>query len=129
MFNRSASSVNADAGREKLNIRAEGQTLSEEPKLAQTDFYGHVPMSLRGRFHNERARLGPDFTEADRLWRIRWLKDQELHPNEPYDIPEARKQFNIFRRIVRFPLNWFEDMLAQRVVRIIFCLFFIILEI
>ena len=108
--------MSASEGFEKIHAKAETQNISEAPKhILSSETYGSKVMNLRGRFENERSRLGPDFTESDRQWRIKWLQSQALHPNEPYDVPQLRK-VNIFRRILRFPLEPFEDFLKKFVV-------------
>lgn len=95
----------------KLLARAETQTFSEAPKYT-ADVCGGVPQAiLAGRFENERARLGPDFTEADRQWRIKFLESQNLHPSEPFEVP--RRKLNPFRRFYRYPLNFLEDYLTK----------------
>ena len=89
---------------DKINVQAEAQKILESPRFASSETSGTTQMSIEGRFSNERARLGPDFTEADRQWRIKWFKDQQLHPKEPYDVPgKERANINFIRRISRMP--------------------------
>lgn len=104
----------------KLLARAEAQKFSEAPKYTQSPSSGVLHTSIAGRFDNERARLGPDFTEADRQWRIKWLKSQELHPSEPFHFPQLEQtNLNIFRRIYRYPLNFFEKFLEGFMVKLL----------
>lgn len=98
----------------KLLARAETQTFSEAPKYTADVCTGVPQAVLAGRFENERARLGPDFTEADRQWRIKYLASQNLHPSEPFEVP--RRKLNPFRRFYRYPLNLFEDYLTKYMV-------------
>lgn len=73
---------------------------------------GVKPMSIAGRYINERERL-LGMTDAERAFRAQWLKDQELSPNEPRKVPEMYKDtHNIFRRFYRWPLNQFEKALT-----------------
>jgi len=93
----------------RIKARASATKTSEYPNWPSSQSAGTLPMSIAGRFKNERERLGPDFTEADRQWRIKWYKDQNLHPNEPYYVPELeRALFNPLRRLYRAPLNYVE---------------------
>ncbi|KAI7691310.1 hypothetical protein SSS_06607 [Sarcoptes scabiei] len=75
----------------KILTTAKIQVPSESPKYAGSETSGTFHTSIVGRFENERARLGPNFTEKDRQWRIKFLKAQDLHPSEPFDVPELRK--------------------------------------
>lgn len=64
-------------------------------------------MSLTGRFANERERLGPEFTDAERKWRIRWYKSQHLHSDEPIRVPELYTELrNPIRRFYKIPLDY-----------------------
>ncbi|KAI7691311.1 hypothetical protein SSS_06607 [Sarcoptes scabiei] len=74
----------------KILTTAKIQVPSESPKYAGSETSGTFHTSIVGRFENERARLGPNFTEKDRQWRIKFLKAQDLHPSEPFDVPELR---------------------------------------
>lgn len=75
-------------------------------------------MEIKGRFANERERLGPDFDETQRQWRIKWIKDQHLHPNEPFEVKQLYIEYhNPIRRFYRKPLDLFESWLRQRTVR------------
>ena len=75
-------------------------------------------MSLPGRFANERERLGPEFTDAERKWRIKWYKEQNLHPSEPIIVPELYCELrNPLRRFYQIPLNYLEHkLLSPRIV-------------
>lgn len=98
----------------KLLARAETQTFSEAPKYAADEYSGAMPVNLAGRFENERARLGPEFTEADRQWRIKWIQDQALHHSEPYSVPAMEaSNLNPIRRFYRWPLNFLENALTS----------------
>lgn len=102
--------------------RAAAAKTPEYPPLHQT--YpssmtgGVLPMVLVGRFSHERERLGPDFTDAERQWRIKWYKDQHLHPKEPFTVPLLEKEMrNPLRRFYKIPLNYLEhQILAPRFV-------------
>ncbi|KAK7866421.1 hypothetical protein R5R35_008948 [Gryllus longicercus] len=66
---------------------------------------GVKPIPIEGRLARERERL-MGMTEAERQWRMKWLKDQELAPNEPRVVPEIRKELmNPIRRLYRLPLD------------------------
>lgn len=98
----------------RILARAETQSFKEAPKYTADVSSGNLQMSLSGRFHNERARLGPDFTEADRQWRIKYLQAQRLTPGEPFYVPQAlTSHLNPIRRFYRFPLDIFENYLAK----------------
>ncbi|UXI17758.1 fushi tarazu-like protein [Sarcoptes scabiei] len=102
----------------KILTTAKIQVPSESPKYAGSETSGTFHTSIVGRFENERARLGPNFTEKDRQWRIKFLKAQDLHPSEPFDVPELRKvHYNPIRRFYRYPLNLFEDFLTPKLGR------------
>ncbi|KAF7495558.1 hypothetical protein SSS_06607 [Sarcoptes scabiei] len=102
----------------KILTTAKIQVPSESPKYAGSETSGTFHTSIVGRFENERARLGPNFTEKDRQWRIKFLKAQDLHPSEPFDVPELRKvHYNPIRRFYRYPLNLLEDFLTPKLVR------------
>jgi len=93
----------------RILARASTVKTPEYPNYPSSYTSGSIPMTITGRFANERERLGPDFTEADRQWRIKWIKDQALHPHEPYTVPAMEKElFNPFRRIYKAPLDYVE---------------------
>lgn len=84
---------------------------AKAPEYPPTHTGGNIPVYLAGRFAQERERLGPDFTETERQWRIKWHKDQYLHHNEP--VKEAIEKLNNdlrnpIRRLYRIPLDWVE---------------------
>lgn len=101
----------------KILSKAKTQTFSEAPKYVASENGGVMMMNLAGRFDKERQRLGPDFTEADRQYRIRFLADQNLHPAEPFEVPEYYKvRYNPIRRFYRFPLDKVEVKLRSYLV-------------
>lgn len=75
-------------------------------------------MSIVGRFANERERLGPEFTDAERKWRIKWFRDQHLHHSEPLQVPKLYHALrNPLRRWYQRPLNHLEQkVLRPRIV-------------
>ncbi|KAI1289360.1 hypothetical protein HDE_08870 [Halotydeus destructor] len=98
----------------RLVARAATAKTPVYPNWASSETGGVMPMTIVGRFENERARLGPDFTEADRQWRIKWIKDQALHPSEPRAVPEAKKiMFNPLRRFYMAPLDHLEENILK----------------
>ncbi|XP_076253230.1 NADH dehydrogenase (ubiquinone) B17 subunit [Rhynchophorus ferrugineus] len=79
-------------------------------KASQTG--GVKPMSIAGRMISERERL-LGMTDAERAWRMQWLKDQRLSPNEPRNVPEMRTAlYNPFRRAFRWPMDQVEKALT-----------------
>lgn len=101
---------------QNILARAETQTFHEAPKYLASETGGVVPTSLVEKFSNERLRLGPEFTEYDRQWRIKWHQDQLLRDSEPFNVP-ALKYFNPIRRFYRAPLNVVENQLCKVMVR------------
>lgn len=93
----------------------------EYPRWPASHSSGVIPFQIEGRFASERERLGPDFAEIDRQWRIKWIQDQHLHPSEPRYVPEwEREFFNPIRRMYRAPLTWVETkILAPRMVSLL----------
>lgn len=78
-------------------------------KASQTG--GVKPMSIAGRYISERERLF-GMTDAERKFRLQWLKDQELSPAEPRKVPELYKfYYNPIRRFYRYPLDQFQKYL------------------
>lgn len=73
------------------------------------------PMSIEGPYSNERARLDGTFTDADRQWRKRFLKDQELTHHEPRKVPDVNR-YNPIRRAYRFPLDFIFSKLEPTLV-------------
>lgn len=59
----------------------------------------------------ERQRLSTPMTEEDRFLRKQWLKDQNLSPNEPRYVPDAKPMFRA-RRLLRLPWDTVERGLA-----------------
>jgi len=90
----------------------------EFPTWPSSETGGVMPMSIESRFAKERERLGPDFNEKWRRWRAQYLKDQELHPKEPFKVPELYKELNNpIRRFYKAPWNYFEEkLLAPKIV-------------
>ena len=95
---------------------AEEQTVAgmsgEGPKVynpkPSDQFFGKGSRSAEGLFGDVRQRVAPGlFRDADREWRAKWLKAQELTPREKafhffylWDNPEFRKaRLNPLRRI------------------------------
>jgi len=67
---------------------------------------GVKPFPIEGRMFNERERL-LGMTKEERAWRMQWLKDQELSPEEPRFVPELYKElYNPIRRFYRKPLDY-----------------------
>ncbi|KAL1466986.1 hypothetical protein MTO96_005858 [Rhipicephalus appendiculatus] len=80
--------------------------MADPSKLPHSETGGVRPMSIEGRFANERTRLTGEFTDADRAWRKKWLEDQHLSPNEPRKVPELERALkNPFRRFYRAPMD------------------------
>lgn len=73
--------------------------------------YGDRPMSIGRRMVSERERM-LGMTDEERAWRKKWLKAQELAPEEPI-IPKGyyEQMYNPLRRFYMIPLNKFENML------------------
>lgn len=98
----------------RILARAAAAKTPEYPLYPSSETGGVLPLSITGRFANERERLGPDFTEADRMWRVKWHKDQQLHQNEPYHVPQlARSLKNPFRRFYTAPLDYVQNHILQ----------------
>lgn len=101
----------------KLLAKAKVQVPSESPKFPSSISAGAAQISIEGRYRIDRARLGPNFTEADRQWRIKYIKSQDLHPNEPFEVPELeRVHYNPIRRFYRVPMNLFENAISKIIV-------------
>ncbi|KAJ8966958.1 hypothetical protein NQ314_003180 [Rhamnusium bicolor] len=85
--------------------------MSGENMVKASHTGGVKPMSITGRYVSERERvLG--MTDAERAFRLQWLKDQELSPNEPRKLPEMYKAtYNPLRRFYRWPLNQLEKVI------------------
>ncbi|XP_006616146.1 uncharacterized protein LOC102675769 [Apis dorsata] len=69
-------------------------------------------MSIGGRVTSERERL-IGMLEEEREWRARFLKSQNLAPDEPLMTKEYYKElYNPFRRLYKLPFNKFEALLS-----------------
>ncbi|XP_023226681.1 uncharacterized protein LOC111627355 [Centruroides sculpturatus] len=78
-----------------------------------SDTGGVKPMSIEGYFNTERRRLVENYTDEEREWRKKWLKDQELSANEPRRVHELELELrNPIRRFYRKP--W--DMIYEKLV-------------
>uniref|UniRef100_A0A0N5AFD7 NADH dehydrogenase [ubiquinone] 1 beta subcomplex subunit 6 n=1 Tax=Syphacia muris TaxID=451379 RepID=A0A0N5AFD7_9BILA len=64
----------------------------------------HDAMSLELHMGDERVRAS-GLTPAEKEWRIKWVKDQRLHPDEPIHVDAVYRQLNPIRRIYRWPLD------------------------
>lgn len=104
----------------RILARAAAAKTPEYPLFPASDTTGTLPLSITGRFAKERERLGPEFTEADRMWRVKWHQDQVLHSNEPYYVPELTRSLrNPFRRFYSAPMDYVQNhILTPRIVRI-----------
>ena len=103
----------SEADLNRILARAAAAKTSEYPKeiYPQSSTGGVIGTSIKGRFQFERERLGPDFTENERQWRIKWYRDQHLHPNEPVKAAQEamqRELLNPLRRLYRIPFDWIE---------------------
>ncbi|XP_046647070.1 uncharacterized protein LOC124337079 [Daphnia pulicaria] len=73
------------------------------------------PMTIRGPYENERARLDGTMTDLDREWRKKWLKAQELGHHEPRtQFSASQMEMNPIRRAYRFPLDFVFSKLQSR---------------
>ncbi|PIO63917.1 hypothetical protein TELCIR_14471 [Teladorsagia circumcincta] len=59
-------------------------------------------MSLELHMADERVRAA-GLSPAEREWRMKWLKDQHLHPDEPIVVDAVHRQLNPLRVIYRWP--------------------------
>lgn len=73
------------------------------------------PFSIEHMPHERQRLAGAGMTDADRALRRQWLKDQELSPNEPREIPELKPK-NIVKRIYGKPWDIFFGALRPVVV-------------
>uniref|UniRef100_A0A915BWB1 NADH dehydrogenase [ubiquinone] 1 beta subcomplex subunit 6 n=1 Tax=Parascaris univalens TaxID=6257 RepID=A0A915BWB1_PARUN len=62
------------------------------------------PMSLELHMADERVRAA-GLSPAEREWRIKWLKDQHLHPDEPIHVDAVHRQLNPIRVLYRMPFD------------------------
>lgn len=78
---------------------------------------GERPMSIERRMARERERM-LGMTDEERAWRKKWLKAQELAPEEPV-MPKNyyKEMYNPLRRFYMWPMNKFQNMLEPIVVR------------
>ncbi|XP_045159548.2 uncharacterized protein LOC123524966 [Mercenaria mercenaria] len=60
----------------------------------------------------ERQRINSPMSEEDRFLRKQWLRDQNLSPNEPRNVPEAKPMFRA-RRLIRIPWDMAEVVMAK----------------
>jgi len=98
----------------KLYAKASTQKFVDNPRYAFHPTAGVIPMSITGRFANERERLGPDFDDTQRDWRTKWIRDQHIHPNEPFDVKQLYYEYhNPIRRFYRKPLDLLEAQLVS----------------
>lgn len=72
---------------------------------------GDRPMSIVRRMGRERERM-LGMTDEERAWRKKWLKAQELAPEEPVMPKEYYKEmYNPIRRFYMAPMNKFQNTL------------------
>lgn len=77
-----------------------------------SDTGGVKSFPIETRLGDVRERL-LGMTDEERAYRKQWLKDQELSPNEPREVPELYKaRYNIIRRAYRYPLNQLQKVIA-----------------
>ncbi|CAD1468146.1 unnamed protein product, partial [Heterotrigona itama] len=80
--------------------------------MASSHSGGVKPMNIGWRVVNERERL-IGMLDEERAWRAKYLKSQQLSPDEPLMSKEYYKQYyNPFRRFYRIPLNAVERLLT-----------------
>ncbi|VDO60237.1 unnamed protein product [Heligmosomoides polygyrus] len=60
------------------------------------------PMSLELHMADERVRAA-GLSPAEREWRMKWVKDQHLHPDEPIVVDAVHRQLNPLRVLYRYP--------------------------
>lgn len=105
----------------KYYVKASTQKFDEYPKWPSSYTAGVIPMNLKGRFDHERQRMSPDFDEKQRQWRVKYIKAQELHPNEPYEVKQLYYEYNnVFRRMMKYPLNQVQKLLEPKLVNLIY---------
>ncbi|RWS14730.1 NADH:ubiquinone oxidoreductase-like protein 1 [Dinothrombium tinctorium] len=98
----------------RIIARASVARPKEYPTWPASETGGVMAMSITSRFKQERQRLNGDFDEKWRKWRAQWIKDQQLHPNEPYHVPALEyERYNPIRRFYRVPGNWLENKLVK----------------
>ncbi|KIH64258.1 hypothetical protein ANCDUO_05433 [Ancylostoma duodenale] len=64
------------------------------------------PMSLELHMADERVRAA-GLSPAEREWRMKWIKDQHLHPDEPIVVDAVHRQLNPIRVLYRWPWDKF----------------------
>ncbi|XP_076751459.1 NADH dehydrogenase (ubiquinone) B17 subunit [Xylocopa sonorina] len=81
--------------------------------MEQSPSSGTKIMSIGGRMVSERERL-IGMTPEERAWRLRYLKSQELAPDEPYVVSREwyKANYNPIRRFYRFPLDCFQMLIT-----------------
>lgn len=112
-------SKKSEADLNSILSRAAAAKRSEYPKQvypASETGGGVIPNRIAGRFDNERERLGPDFDETQRQWRIKWHQDQHLHHKEP--VAAAQKALDkelkwFFRRWYAKPMDWVQTNILE----------------
>nr|CAD2122095.1 unnamed protein product [Meloidogyne enterolobii] len=63
------------------------------------------PMSLELHMGDERVRTA-GLTQAEREWRQKFLKTEQLHPDEPIHVDAVHRQMNPVRVIYRMPWDY-----------------------
>jgi hypothetical protein len=97
-----------------LSSRVNFTNLSTNSKMTEPT---SRPMTIRGPYENERARLDGTMTDLDREWRKKWLKAQELGHHEPRtQFSASQMEMNPIRRAYRFPLDFVFSKLQSRLV-------------
>ncbi|XP_054162118.1 uncharacterized protein LOC128960072 [Oppia nitens] len=105
---------NSEGELKKIYAKASTQSFAENPRYPMHPTSGVMPMSIVGRFKHERERLGPDFDNVQREWRIKTIHDRHLHPSEPFEVKQLYNEYhNPIRRFYRWPLDQFEDWLRR----------------
>lgn len=84
--------------------------------MESTDIAKINAISIAGRVGRERERL-IGMTDEERAWRARFVKSQELAPDEPIKPKGYNKlYYNPLRRFYRVPLNKVENALTPLMV-------------
>lgn len=109
--------MSEDKSQEKLANRISAIKEVKEVKWPSSDTGGVLPMNMASRFADERHRLGEDYTEKWRQYRIKYLKSLILERKEPRDVPELTKLLvNPIRRAFHIPLNYYEKLVMPYMV-------------
>ena len=100
---------------QQLYAKARTQRFDENPRYPYHPSHGVMPMEIKGRFAHERERLmNPDFDDLQREWRVKYIRDQHLHPSEPFEVKQLYNEYyNPIRRFYRKPLDLFETFLVK----------------